>query len=166
MLKEKIALTSRYLYSVKRNSSNPFLYIGPSYGECSPTGISFGNNNVYINLRTKNYSEIVNLSIIKIKLEEDFVSFTLNKFFQLMLDYELISQQLYNDLVYGTNDPLVLSLSKLGLSLNIINKLIKDEQLNNLSINEFGNLIYNEQFSIYKENSDDFFKFELDKFLP
>lgn len=165
-LKEKIALTSRYLYSVKRNSSNPFLYIGPSYGECSPTGISFGNNNVYINLRTKNYSEIVNLSIIKIKLEEDFVSFTLNKFFQLMLDYELISQQLYNDLVYGTNDPLVLSLSKLGLSLNIINKLIKDEQLNNLSINEFGNLIYNEQFSIYKENSDDFFKFELDKFLP
>ena len=44
--------------------------------------------------------------------------------------------------------------------------MIKDEQLNNLSINEFGNLIYNEQFSIYKENSDDFFKFELDKFLP
>ena len=83
-----------------------------------------------------------------------------------MLDYELISQQLYNDLVYGTNDPLILSLSKLGLSLNIINKLIKDEQLNNLSINEFGNLIYNEQFSIYKKNSDDFFKFELDKFLP
>ena len=70
--------------------------------------------------------------------------------------FELISQQLYNNLVYGTNDPLILSLTKLGLSLNIINKLIKDEQLNNLSINEFGNLIYNEQFSIYKKNSDDF----------
>lgn len=163
-LKEKIALTARYLCSVKKNSLNPFLYIGSSYGECSPTG-NF-NNNVYIDVRTKNYSEIINLSIVKIKLEEDFISFTLNKFFQLMLDYELISQQLYNELVYGTNDPLILSLSKLGLSLNIINKLRKDEQLSNISINEFGNLVYNEQFSIYKENSDDFFKFELDKFLP
>ena len=57
-------------------------------------------------------------------------------------------------------------LSKQGLSLNIINKLIKDEQLGNLSIDNFGNLSYNEQFAAYKETSDDFFKFELDKFLP
>lgn len=83
-----------------------------------------------------------------------------------MLDYELISQQLYNDLIYGTNDPLILFLSKLGLSLNIINKLCKDEQLSNLSINKYGNLVYNERFVRYKETSDDFFRFELDKFLP
>lgn len=165
-LKQKIALTAKYLYRVKKKSVNPYLYIGSSYGECTAIGNSSRNNNVYVNINLKNYSEIVNLSIIKIKLEEDFVSFTLNKFFQLMLDYELISQSLYNDLVYGTNDPLILSLSKLGLSLSIINKLIKDEQLNNLSINEFGNLEYNEQFLLYKRNSDDFFKFELNKFLP
>lgn len=164
-LKEKISLTARYLYRVKRLSGEPFLYIGSSYGECDSKG-HLGNNNFYIDLRTKKYSAIVNLSIVKIKLEEDFVGFTLNKFFQLMLDYEIISQQVYNDLIYGTNDPLILSLSKLGLSLNIINKLRTDGQLNNLSIDEFGNLAYNEQFLKYKEDSDDFFRFALNKFLP
>lgn len=164
-LKEKISLTARYLYRVKRLSGEPFLYIGSSYGECDSKG-HLGNNNFYIDLRTKKYSAIVNLSIVKIKLEEDFVGFTLNKFFQLMLDYEIISQQVYNNLIYGTNDPLILSLSKLGLSLNIINKLRTDGQLNNLSIDEFGNLAYNEQFLKYKEDSDDFFRFALNKFLP
>lgn len=165
-LKEQISLTARYLYGLKRNSTNPRLFIGSSYGECDAFGNPFTNKHFYIDVRAKNYSEIVNLSIVKIKLEEDFVSFKLNKFFQLMLDYELISRELYNDLVYGTNNPLILMLSKQGLSLNIINKLIKDEQLGNLSIDDFGNLSYNEQFATYKENSDDFFRFELDKFLP
>lgn len=165
-LKEKIYLTSQYLYKIKRISPMPFLYVGTSFGECDHNGNTFGYDNFYINLSDKNYSYIVNLSIIKIKLEEDFVSFKLNKFFQLMLDYQLISQQLYNDLIYGTNNPLILSLCKLGLSLNIIKKLHKDEQLDNLSINEYGNLVYNEKFVKYKETSDDFFRFELDKFLP
>ncbi|MBQ8473328.1 MAG: DEAD/DEAH box helicase [Alphaproteobacteria bacterium] len=165
-LKEQISLTARYLYGLKRNSANPRLFIGSSYGECDAFGNPFTNKHFYIDVGAKNYSEIVNLSIVKIKLEEDFVSFKLNKFFQLMLDYELISRELYNDLVYGTNNPLILMLSKQGLSLNIINKLIKDEQLGNLSIDNFGNLSYNEQFAAYKETSDDFFKFELDKFLP
>ena len=83
-----------------------------------------------------------------------------------MLDFKLISQQLYNDLVYGTNDPLILSLSKLGLSLHVINKLVKDEQICNLSIDEYRNLTYNEKFLEYKNASDDFFRFELNKFLP
>lgn len=165
-LKEKIALTAKYLNIIKKTNSMPLLYIGSSYGECDADGKSSIKNNVYVNLKTKSYSEIVNLSITKIKLEEDFVSFTLNKFFQLMLDWSIISQQLYNNLVYGTNDPLILSLSKLGLSLNIINRLSKDNQLNNISINEIGNLIYNDEFLEYKNNADDFFKFELNKFLP
>ena len=165
-LKEKISLTARYLYRIKRLSTNPFLYVGSSYGECDDRGNISGYNSFYVNLRLKDYSYIVNLSIIKIKLEDDFVSFKLNKFFQLMLDYELISQQLYNDLVYGTNDPLILSLSKLGLSMHVINKLVKDEQLCNLSIDEYKNLTYNEKFLEYKNASDDFFRFELNKFLP
>ena len=146
---------------------NPYLWIGTQgYGECNEYGCYTKNQNFYINLTTKTFADIVNISIIKIKLEEDFVSFKLNKFFQLMLDYEIISEDVYNYVVYGPNDRLILSLSKLGLSLNIINKLIADNQLENLSINNIGNLTYNEQFSEYKNASDDFFKFELDKFLP
>lgn len=165
-LKKKIYLTAKYLYRVKRLSQDPFLYIGTSYGECSSSGSTLGNKNFYIDLRRKNYSDVVNLSIIKIKLEEDFISFKLNRFFQLMLDYSLISQQLYNELIYSTNDPLILSLSKLGLNLNIINQLHRDGQLNNLFIDSVGNLKYNEKFSRYKEIADDFFRFELNKFLP
>lgn len=164
-LKEQISLMARYISVNKVH--NPYLWIGTQgYGECNEYGCYTKNQNFYINLTTKTFADIVNISIIKIKLEEDFISFKLNKFFQLMLDYEIISEDVYNYLVYGTNDRLILSLSKLGLSLNIINKLIADNQLENLSINNIGNLTYNEQFSEYKNASDDFFKFELDKFLP
>lgn len=143
------------------------MWIGKNaYGECDRYGANSINRNYYVDIRTKSHSDIVNLSIVKIKMEQDFMSFKLNRFFQLMLDYGVITSDLYNELVYGTNDVLILSLAKLGLSLNIINKLKADNQLENLHVDEFGNLTYNEGFVAYKNNSDDFFKYELDKYLP
>lgn len=166
-LKEQISLTAKYLEILKKEGQNPFLWIGKNaYGECDRYGANSINRNYYVDIRTKSHSDIVNLSIVKIKMEQDFMSFKLNRFFQLMLDYGVITSDLYNELVYGTNDVLILSLAKLGLSLNIINKLKADNQLENLHVDEFGNLTYNEAFVAYKNNSDDFFKYELDKYLP
>ena len=108
---------------------------------------------------------MVNIAISKLKIEEDFVNFKLHMFFQLMHDYNLLSTQEYNCIIYGTDDPKKLRLVKMGLTINVINRLEEDGQLDNLVIDPNNNVCANLDFVAYKESVDDFFRFELEKFL-
>jgi len=85
--------------------------------------------------------------------------------FQCLLDYEVITTDTYNQLIYGTTNPQKLHLVKMGLTINIVNKLEKDGQLKNIRIDVNNNLRYNDEFLAYKKTVDDFFGFELSKFL-
>lgn len=141
------------------------MYMGKSYGEVPYDGVNSRGNRVYVELKQKNDTELVNLAIVKLKLENDFINYTMIKFFQLMLDYNLISNQYYNSLVYGTNNETKLNLLKQGLTINVINKLDSDKQIQNIIIDE-NNITYgNKQFEEYKETLDDFFRFEIDKYF-
>ena len=53
----------------------------------------------------------------------------------------------------------------MGLTINIINRLDDDKQLENISIDSNNNLSANDKFRHYKDNVDDFYRFELNKFL-
>jgi hypothetical protein len=44
------------------------------------------------------------LAIVKLKIEDDFVSFQLNKFITMMYDYKLIDEDEYNLQIYGTKN--------------------------------------------------------------
>jgi hypothetical protein len=160
-LKENIGREVKYLQS-KAFSSDSRLYIGESYGEIPYEG--FGKN-VYVDLRNKTKRDLVNIAIVKQKIEEDFVGFKLNKFFQLMRDYELISQDEYNVIIFGTNDKKKLQILKIGLPINIINRLEQDGQLANIQLDEQGNLQTLPSFDDYRNSVDDFIRFQLEKFL-
>ena len=108
---------------------------------------------------------MVNLAITKLKIEEDFVDNKLLKFFQLLFDYDLLTQDEYNEAVYGTNDTKKIELIKMGLTINIINRLEEDKQLNNVNLDCNNNLKVNKNFEEYRESVDDFYRFELDKYL-
>ena len=164
-LKEKI--NDYVLYFVKRKEKgDTYLYIGKSYGEISyPSGTKSYTSNVYIDLKTKTISELVNIAIIKHKLEEDFVNYKLHMFFQLMLDYSVISQEDYNVITYGTNQQNKIQLVKLGLPIHVIDRLDRDDQLRNLNINDVGNLVPNESFKDYLRGLDDFYRFSLEKVI-
>ena len=82
-----------------------------------------------------------------------------------MLDYNIISNQYYNSLVYGTNNETKLNLLKQGLTINVINKLDSDNQIQNIIIDENNIASGNKQFEEYKETLDDFFRFEIDKYF-
>ncbi|PAF46907.1 hypothetical protein BKH46_05540 [Helicobacter sp. 12S02634-8] len=162
-LKEKVSLTFSYLKSQRENSTH-LQYIGSSFGEVNHQGNTSGKTN-FVDLGRKTDADLANLSIVKVKMEEDFISFKLSKFFQLMLDYGLITLDQYNILTYGTNDESKLNMVRLGLSLNVINKLVEDGQFENINLDADGNLRYNDEFAIYRDRVDDFFRFELDKFF-
>ena len=108
---------------------------------------------------------MANIAIIKHKIEEDFVNFKLRSFFKLMYDYNVLNEDEYNNIVYGTKDEKKINLIRNGLNINLVNRLEKDGQLKNISNDLHGNLIFSDKFLKYKEEVDDFFRFELNQLL-
>ncbi len=122
-------------------------------------------HNVYIDLSRKSSRQLANIAIVKQKMEEDFVSFKLRMFFQLMLDYSILSEDEYYEILYGTTDRKKIYLVKTGLTINLINRLEKDDQLKNITFDDNGNLVTNDSFEDYLKGADDFYRFELSRFL-
>ncbi|WP_434360598.1 DEAD/DEAH box helicase [Parasalinivibrio latis] len=165
-LKEHISDTIRYFQSIKYLPQGREFYIGDSYGEVgkiNPDG-SFGKT-VYLDLATKSNKELANISLVKIKIESDFVSYTLNNFVNVMYDLDLVSEEEYELYIYGTTNKSNSEFVKLGLSGSLINRLDRDKQMSNLSINDHGLVEYNDDFVDYINAQDDLIKFEICKFI-
>ncbi|WP_274940443.1 hypothetical protein [Chordicoccus furentiruminis] len=86
-------------------------------------------------------------------------------FFQLMLDYSILNEDEYYEILYGTTDRKKIYLVKTGLTINLINRLEKDDQLKNITFDRNGNLATNDLFDDYLKEADDFYRFELSRFL-
>lgn len=161
-LKEKISKEVAYFKKLVRENE-PFLYIGRSFGEmANPWKLEPGPK-TYVDLSKKNDKELVNLAIIRQKQEEDFASFKLLMFFQLMFDYNQMTKDEYEQMVYGTNDPMEIQLIRQGLPINLVKKFREDNQIDNIYVDEYGNIQCNENFNDYKETLDDLLRFEIDR---
>lgn len=150
-------------YESKAASSNYMQYFGPSYGE---EALEDGERStLYVNLTTKSEAELVNLAIVKLKMEDDFVSFKLNKFIVMLYDYNLITKEEYHLFIYGTTDENKIALSKYGLNIGLIDRLSEDGQLTNISLDQSNNIVVNDDFNLYLETLNDLLKFEIRRFL-
>lgn len=167
-LRENILSTFDYLKK-KANSLDPLLFIGKTYGDSKRYSEIYNSNKysdeVYVNLKTKSDEMLINLSIVKLKIEEDFVSFKLNKLIVFLYDFSLISQREYFNYIYGTENEELIKLARLGLSLSVVNKLMQDNQFINLTLDENGNLLSNSVFNEYIKFQPELFKFEINKYL-
>ncbi|MEZ4857865.1 MAG: DEAD/DEAH box helicase [Flavobacteriaceae bacterium] len=142
-----------------------YLYVGQTYGE-----ISYDNNTEsffrnYINLATKTNEEIVNLAIVKLKMEDDFISFKLNRFIVMLFDFSLISRDEYNNFIYGTTDLKKIELTRSGLTISLIGKLENDDQLKNIDFDSYNNLVANEEFNRYLLTINDLNRYEMNKYI-
>ena len=161
-------ITETYGYFKKRIATKETdMYIGASYGEKPLYTANYqgGNQDVFVDLATKSDAELINLAIIKLKIEDDFINYKLNRLIIVLFELELISEEEYNNVVYGTNDQDKIDLIKTGLSFNLIAKLQKDDQLKNIGLDENNNLIVNVDFLEYKNGLNGFYRFEVDKYL-
>ncbi|WP_066348585.1 DEAD/DEAH box helicase family protein [Aliarcobacter cryaerophilus] len=149
---------------IEKNSE---FYFGESYGEKPKSTSTYSgySKNVYVDLSEKKDNELINLAIIKLQMEDKFISLSLNKFIELMYDYELITDKEYNLHIYGTEKPKNIDLIKFGLNSSLISRLETDGQLENLTFDDYGNLIGNTNFEDFLENIDDFYKFQINKFF-
>ena len=124
-----------------------------------------GQKNLYVDLSKKSRVDLVNLSIAKLKIENDFIGYKLLMVIQLLLNYEVISKDAYHHIAYGTTDENKINLIRLGLSLRIINKIDEDLQLSNLIINSNNSIVANDTFKEYLLGLDDLTRFEISKIL-
>jgi superfamily II DNA or RNA helicase len=162
-LKEHINETVRYFYTISDKASGKKFYIGSSYGELTKDENSLHLS--YINLSTKSHKELVNLALVKIKMESDFVSYKLNEYVSFLKEINLIDENEYNLFIYGTSKKLNSDFTKLGLSGTLISKLERDGQLDNIQVNELGHVRVNKAFKGYLSRQDDLIQFEVNKYI-
>lgn len=165
-LKDRISKVFEHFQSISNDEKSEF-YMGKTYGEFPKGSKKYeqGKLNVYVNLSKKDDEALINLAIVKLQIEDKFVNFTLNKFIEMMNDYNLISEEEYNLHIYGTKKPKNINLIKFGMNSNLISRLEEDNQLENIDFDIYGNLIYNEKFAIFLNKIDDFYKFQITKFI-
>lgn len=166
-LKERIEQQYNYFLEIKNNPEKKQFYIGKSYGEVYKVTVDYTEKyeKVYVDLSNKDHETILNLAIAKIKIEDDFISFKINSFVNVLFKVELIDENEYNEFIYGTTDKKKLQLIKRGLSISIVNKLSEEKQIENLEIDKNNNILANADLNIYIDELDDYEKFEIRKYL-
>lgn len=101
---------------------NELVYVGSRWGEV-PFGDGF--RNLFVRMDSKSRTERVNLAVVKIKEEQDFVDFRLVKYIEILNVLGLISQDLYWRIKYGTSDEFLICLLKNGFSPEL-GRLVQD----------------------------------------
>lgn len=161
-LKENILSMFRY-FKKRIAQDKARFYIGESYGELEYQSEVYKEptRKVYVNLKDKDDKQLINLAIIKLELENQFIRFKLNKFIIMLHDFNLISDIEYNSYIYGTTDENKIKFARYGLSMNLINRLEAENQLQNIKLDNYNNLVSNDAFEEFTEQVDDFFKYEI-----
>ena len=106
-----IANFIKYWKKIVENEEDTTVFVG-RWGTIPQDG--FINN--YIDLKTMSDYELINLAIVRIKEEQDFLDNTLVKFLEALNDLQLVAADLYNKVKYGTIDADQIALIRSGFS--------------------------------------------------
>lgn len=177
-LKEK----ANKIYNYYKNTDSEYLYIG-SRGEVSAelengelveknwSGIYKNKKGESIRLKkvwirkNKPDKELYNLAIVKIKLEEDFISFNITPYVEVLhqVNQNIIDEKLYNLIKYKTDNKYEISLMQEGMSIYLAKKLSDEKYKRYISFTDEGLEINQELMRIFNEN--DILKYELSLFI-
>jgi hypothetical protein len=100
-------------------------YVLVYVGKWGDTRLPGGIAEHYTRFDKKNRTQIVNLAIVRIKEEQDFVDNNLIKYVEVLYDLGLIEDNFYAQIKYGTDDDTAICLIKNGLSLSSASLLLK-----------------------------------------
>lgn len=79
---------------------------------------------LYIDLSKKSPSQKVNIAILRIKEEQDFIDYKLMPYIEILNDLQLIEPNFYDRIKYGTSDIEMIKMLKEGFSIELA-KVIK-----------------------------------------
>ncbi|NRT12524.1 DEAD/DEAH box helicase [Flavobacterium sp. 14A] len=168
-IKDKIRHTLEYFIQKANDKNDTFLFIGGAFGEVVRDSVIYMNREyqqkVYINLKNKTRKELANISLIKIKIEDDFVSFKIKKLIIFLYEFKLITEKTYHLAIYGSSDIELINLTRIGLNPNIARVLKDNDQMQNIQFDGNGNLFSNDLFKKFMSSQSELFKFEVNKYI-
>lgn len=129
--KEMIGSFMRYWSTLQ--GGDLVVYIGDKWGEEKRNVTDF--KTLYVDLRKKDNTQRINLAILKIKEEQDFVEFNLLKYIDIIAELELIDLEFYDQIKYGSADKSIITLLKNGFSIELAKCITKPEYANLVVIN-------------------------------
>ncbi|MEJ5053346.1 DEAD/DEAH box helicase [Sphingobacterium sp. MYb382] len=129
--KEMIGSFMKYWSTLSGESL--LVYIGDKWGEEKRNLNDI--KELYVDLRKKNNSQKINLAILKIKEEQDFVEFNLLKYVEIINELHLIDSDFYDKIKYGTSDKRLIALLKNGFSLELSKCVIQENYRGLVEIN-------------------------------
>lgn len=162
-LKQYVISELRYYNSLL----NKNIFIGKSFGNVNSSGqISpFYRDNKYVSIEGKSTSEIINLILVKYKLNHDFINYDLNNFVEVLYELEVLDEGRFNEYYYGSENENIINLQRLGVSRSLINRLIEDSKIDLITFDNKNNIIETEELKSYLESLNEIEKFELSKYL-
>lgn len=112
---QMIERTISFWKGLINNNKDTIVYVGQRWGELC----RLGPEKLWIDVSKKNHSELVNLAVVRVKEEQDFIDNDLMKFAEVLNDMELVSPEFYLKLKYGVSDEKQIVLIRNGLSLTL-----------------------------------------------
>lgn len=119
-IQEMVSMFLRYWEELILTLDEPYVYVG-KWGDEARDGYLPR----WIDISKKSYSEKVNLAIVRIKDEFDFLDNSIMKFIEVLNVLGLVDSGLYSLIKYGTTDELKILLIKSGMSLQLASLLNK-----------------------------------------
>lgn len=98
------------------------IYIGEKWGEKTREGWK----KLFVDLTRKDGSQRVNLAILKIKEEQDYIEFNILKYIEILFELELLEENYYERIKYGTSNKKIITLLKNGFSLELAKILTQE----------------------------------------
>lgn len=129
--KEMIGSFISYWKSLDEN--NLLIYVGKKWGKVKRNITD--HQPLYIDLRGCDNTYRVNVAIIRIKEEQDYIEFNILKYIEILIELELIEEGYYERIKYGTSDKKIIALLKNGFSLELAKCLTQEIYSSLISIN-------------------------------
>lgn len=170
-IKEKSSRMTNYYM---KKAPNELIYIGKRGEICAEligsrlvicpncqSNYRVDKNNVPIRLRkvwminNHDKRKLYNMCVIKIKVEEDFISFKLMPYIESLkeIDNTIIDETLYNLIKYKSDDKFEIELIKEGISIYLARELNNPLYVKYISFSELGVIISKEILHVFEGNN-------------
>lgn len=122
--REMINSFLKYWTKVETSNESTDIYVG-RWGDKKRDG----HRELWTDIKQKTKQQRINLAIVRIKDEQDFLDNTFMKYIEVMNDVGILTTEFYELVKYGTTDKFKIALIKNGLSGGLANLIAADYQL-------------------------------------
>lgn len=116
-----ISYTVSYWKSLVYNHKDTIVFVG-KWGD---TNRGHGYAELWTDIKDKKNTELINLAIVRLKEEQDFIDNVIMKYVEVINDLGMIEPKLYFGIKYGTDNSTQISLIKNGIGLFLARLLIE-----------------------------------------